>query len=387
MAPPDLTSPGGSSNSGGSPAGYGRSCTNCSRAKCKCILRAPGTSCERCHRLGKECNPIQATRKRVEKKYTSSRTAQLEEKLDDLVSILRSSQGGSIPHPRAAAHYPASTSSCEVPDNSNPQISRLDSLATAATASGPHAGYCSPSTSHHHPNYNANDAQSEPTPAEAEVYLQKFKAWLKNFPFMYISPDVTAHDLRRERPFLWLAIMTITTMSVPQMSVLKHRIRQEIAEIVVVRHEPSIDILQGVIAFLGWATMNSGPGWKPFLILFSQLAKSVTYELGLTRSPAEEQYFAVCFKPWGGRHPQPKPRTLEERRALLSLWHITSMYVGTYFPPWTPQANALKGLRRSSARWTPSAGRSTWRRAWKPWSARRNTPRTRFSLPWSGFSS
>jgi hypothetical protein len=145
---------------------------------------------------------------------------------------------------------------------------------------------------------------------------------------MYISPDVTAQNLRRERPFLWLAIMTITTMSIPQMAVLKHRIRQEVAEIVVVRHEPSMDILQGVIAFLGWATMNSGPGWKPFLILFSQLAKSVTYEMGLTRSPAEEQYFATCFKPWGGRHPQSKPRTLEERRALLSLWHLTSMYVG-----------------------------------------------------------
>ena len=320
MAPPDLTSPKGSSSDGGAPAGYGRSCTNCSRAKCKCIFRPPsGGSCERCHRLGKECIPIATTRKRVEKKHMSSRTAQLEEKLDDLVSILRSSQGGTNIASSRPSHTPPH------PQDLIHQTSRLDSLATAATASGPHGGHP------HHMNLNANfnesDEHSEPTPAEAELYLQKFRVWLKNFPFMYIPPDLTAAELRRDRPFLWLCIMNITSMSVPQMMAMKNKVRREVAEAVIIKHEPTLEIAQGLIAYMGWAIMNSGAGWKPFVVLFANIAQSVTCELGLTRSPAEDQYFATCFRAWGGRQPQPKPRTLEERRVLVSLWFLTSMYV------------------------------------------------------------
>ena len=331
MAPPDLTSPKGSSPDGGAPAGYGRSCTNCSRAKCKCILRpGSGGTCERCHRLGKECNPIAATRKRVEKKHSSSRTAQLEEKLDDLVSILRSSQGGAIPSSRPAYSEPHRQGHIAQP-------SRLDSLATAATASSPHAGF--PSHSNLNANFNESDEHSEPTPAEAELYLQKFRVWLKNFPFMYIPPDQTAAELRRDRPFLWLCIMNITSMSVPQMLAMKNKVRREVAEAVVIRHEPTLEIVQGLLAYIGWAIMNSGAGWKPFVVLFANLALSVSYELGLTRSPAEEQYFATCFKAWGGRQPHPKPRTLEERRVLISLWFLTSMYVTSAYNSPVPAAN------------------------------------------------
>lgn len=317
MAPPDLTPTTSFSEAGRgiSPAGYGRSCTNCSRAKCKCIIRGVSGSCERCARLGKQCHPIATARRRVEKKSAPSRTAQLEEKLDDLVSILRSSQGPM--HQTRPAYAPAPP-----PDSAFTPTSRLDSLATAATASDLH-GHSGPTNLN--ANFNESNDLPEPTPAESELYLKKFRGWLKNFPFMYLAPDISAADLRQDRPFLWLCIMNICSMSVPQMKEMKTRIRRELAETVVVKHEPSLDILLGLLAYLAWATMNSGPGWKPFLVLFAQMAISVTYELGLTRSPVEEEYFSQCFRAWGGRQPQPKPRTLEERRALLSLWFLTSL--------------------------------------------------------------
>lgn len=71
--------------------------------------------------------------------------------------------------------------------------------------------------------------------------------------------------------------------------------------------------------------MNAGPGTKPFLIAYTQLAITILYDLGMTRAPLEEQYFTVCFKVWGGRPPPPKLRTSEERRAILSLWYLTSV--------------------------------------------------------------
>jgi hypothetical protein len=342
MAPPvlspmqDDSRPPSAGAASGAPAGYGRSCTNCSRAKCKCILRTADGPCERCHRLGKDCRPIEASRKRIVKKASSSQTAQLEQKLDDLVSILRASN-----HPSLAGVLPQDHTSPYSPGQTIAGLpSRLDSLATAATASSSDNAYVP--NLNHHPSLNANvhrpsvagDAsinpalgavRPEPTPAEAENYLDKFRAWLRNFPFMHLTPELSASDLRRERPFLWLCIMNITSMSIPQMQLIKERVRMELAQKVFVDHEPSMDLLLGLMVCLTWSTMNSFPGSKPFLILFTQTATSVVYELGLSRSPLEEQYFAACFKGSNAKAPPPRSRTAEERRVLLALWYLTSV--------------------------------------------------------------
>ncbi|KAF7564118.1 hypothetical protein G7046_g61 [Stylonectria norvegica] len=369
MAPPDLAA------HAGTPAGYGRSCTNCSRAKCKCILRPNGLDCERCHRLGKQCQPMATARKCVAKKGASSRTAQLEEKLDDLVSILRATQN---PNQHALSAPTSTSTSASVPSYSpSPAFpSRLDSLANAATSSTPGAECahntvdalrCHPdfdTVSRHDgqggtykvPDINETWRLHEPTHAEAEVYLDKFRGWLEKFPFMVLPPETTAAILKKEKPFLWLCIMNITSMSVTQQQILKERVRQEVATRIVIGHERTMDILHGMLCFLTWATLNSGPATKPFLITFSQLALAVIYDMGLMRAPVEEQYFTVCFKVWGGRPPPAKLRTMEERRAVLSLWFLTSLCV--LIPP---RCNPFTDLGRitsfigkmDSLRWTP----------------------------------
>ncbi|KAH7002074.1 hypothetical protein EDB80DRAFT_867093 [Ilyonectria destructans] len=351
MAPPDL------STSEGTPAGYGRSCTNCSRAKCKCILRPETGECERCHRLGKSCQPMTTSRKRVAKKATASRTAQLEEKLDDLVSILRATQSTNQQTPSSSATASFASSSMAL-------TSRLDSLAAAATSSTsqsmpsamPHA-FCHTNSAEPvsmnsaSPDINETYQLPEPTPAEAEIYLAKFRDWLKNFPFMILPPDTTAASLREERPFLWLCIMNITSMSAPQQLLMKERVREQIATRIVVNHERTMDVLLGLIAYLAWATLTSGPGTRPFIITYAQLAIAVIYDLSLTRAPIEEQYFTVCFKVWGGRPPAPRLRTMEERRAVLALWFLTSVmtsFIGKMDTlRWTPHMeDCLKALER-----------------------------------------
>ncbi|KAK7420106.1 hypothetical protein QQX98_002969 [Neonectria punicea] len=354
MAPPDLSS------STGAPAGYGRSCTNCSRAKCKCILRPDGVECERCHRLGKSCLPMTTSRKRVAKKATASRTAQLEEKLDDLVSILRASQGT---NQQQQQQSPPTGPTPLFPSPSAALPSRLDSLAAAATSSTtqsysssiPHA--YNPSNSVESsinsvsPDINETYRLPEPTPAEAEIYFRKFQEWLKNFPFMVLPHDATAASLRESYPFLWLCIMNITSMSTLQTSIMKERIRQEIATRIVVDHERTMDLLLGLIAYLAWATMTSGPGTRPFIITYSQLAITIIYDMSLTRAPIEEQYFTVCFKVWGGRPPAPRLRSMEERRAVLAIWFLTSVmtsFIGKMDTlRWTPHMDdCLKALER-----------------------------------------
>ncbi|EKJ73591.1 hypothetical protein FPSE_06209 [Fusarium pseudograminearum CS3096] len=303
------------------------------------------------------------SRKRVAKKSTSSRTAQLEEKLEDLVTILRAAQpsNGNLQPSNSGESSPLMNSS-----NMCHLTSRLESLATAAASSSssetqprshpaPHS-YGSKSTgdSHMHtsPSSIGEDTSSlpEPTPEEAEVYLRKFKTWLEKFPCIVLPHDMTAAALRKEKPFLWLCIMNITSMSVEQQIKMKDQVRQEIATRIIINHERSMDCLQGIICYVTWASTTSSPG-KPFIVTFCQMAVLVAYELGLTKAPVEEQYFTVCFKLWGGRPAPPRLRTLEERRTVLSLWFLTSVmssFIGKMETlHWTPHmSDCLDVLER-----------------------------------------
>ncbi|KAH7089109.1 hypothetical protein FB567DRAFT_324960 [Paraphoma chrysanthemicola] len=75
-------------NDAANPAPYGKSCSQCVRAKCRCMIRSEG-ACERCVRLNKECVPSSSVRKKSSRKTASSKRTQLEDKLDDIVNLLR----------------------------------------------------------------------------------------------------------------------------------------------------------------------------------------------------------------------------------------------------------------------------------------------------------
>ncbi|TGO50023.1 hypothetical protein BOTNAR_0409g00110 [Botryotinia narcissicola] len=68
---------------------HGKACVNCAKAKVKCVEMNGVAACERCHRLTKDCQPITRIKRRKQVKRTAAaRTAELEQKLDGLVSLL-----------------------------------------------------------------------------------------------------------------------------------------------------------------------------------------------------------------------------------------------------------------------------------------------------------
>lgn len=153
---------------------------------------------------------------------------------------------GQVPSPSS------STQRCDIEDvipglsghavANNP--SGLDTLdpfaATPATTS-----YSTPNTST--PNLG------ELSPAKAEFFLEKFRTLhLKFFPFFHIPAEMTALQLQAERPFLWLNIRAVCTQSVAEQSALGVRIREIIAKEVVVECERSIDLLLGLLCYIGW---------------------------------------------------------------------------------------------------------------------------------------
>ncbi|KAI0378161.1 hypothetical protein F5Y04DRAFT_262545 [Hypomontagnella monticulosa] len=339
---------------------YGQACTNCSKAKCKCISRGGiGTTCERCQRLGKECIPSVSVRKRATRRPASERTAHLEEKLDDLVSILRAQAAGNPPSLssyRSASNgdlpgtlpgnLPSSLpgASTNVDTNAGAAL-ELDPCITAVpagskiTPSGhtvplppPVDNYINerPSASTSYPTppsvTSSPDGSLSLSPAEAEETLRIFQEdFLKFFPFIFIPPDTTAAELQRTKPFLWLNIITVCCPSQPKKTILSQKIKEYLAQKMLVDLDRNLDLLLGLLTYLGWG-MHYFSG-KPYIVAYINMASTIITDLRLDK-PAQDNYYRElhCFKP---SYPYPKiqlstHRSNEERRATLACFILCS---------------------------------------------------------------
>ena len=202
----------------------------------------------RCHRLNKECRPSVTIRRRNPKKPAVSKPAQIEEKLGDLVSLLK-----------VGTHSKVNANDVWVNDETLPSsLSEGGSMTSVSSDCLPNVPVVPPgkivpggasSTASESVLYDA----AEPSPVEAEEYLATFHTYKsKYFPFVYVPPTTTAPQLRQERPFLWLCIMTIASRSTSQQQVLGSKIRETIAQEMLLKSEQSIDLLLGLLAYIGW---------------------------------------------------------------------------------------------------------------------------------------
>ncbi|KAK8041167.1 hypothetical protein PG994_014174 [Apiospora phragmitis] len=310
-----------------------------------------------CQRLKKECTPAPNLRKRKPKTPASnSKRARIEEKLDDLVSLLQSQNaakaltdlGGSG---RTNVSSPASQPwpSASVEPEGEPSFTGSGLPATnlpSGTIPRPEVSSLRGSglPPHNAASYDTPESLTDATDAgglshaEAEEVLQTFRTKrLRHFPILYLPLDMTAQDLWLERPFLWLVIRAVCTRSVKEQNVLADRIRQTIARRTIVDCDRDLDMLQGLLVFLGWCAYFSYG--KPFLCsamadryshaAMCNMAISVAFDLRITR-PAREDMIAHpymnCFTAYTWRN-GPKglnipPPSNETRRALLACFII-----------------------------------------------------------------
>lgn len=128
-----------------------------------------------------------------------------------------------------------------------------------------------------------SEGSGEPSPAEAEEYLINFQTHkLKYFPCIHISSTTTAQQLRLERPFLWLCIMRLGSKSTSQQQLLGNTIRQTIAQEMAVRSEKNIDLLLGLLTFIGWYSIEHS---------LKSEAQILTIPLGQTTKSLESRFY------------------------------------------------------------------------------------------------
>lgn len=205
--------------------------------------------------MNKTCRPAETTRRRTIKKRAPSKITRMEEKLDGLVSLIRAGvQAGSVKSPALTVGtsdgtYQLDDMPTRSPSEDNSVSSRsneyINSTPTPVTSESTGSLYnIVPSAGHEAWDFTAS---------EATDCLKNFRAFkLKYFPCVYIPPDTTTHQLQQEKPLLWLCIMRLGSNSTSRQQLIGQKIRQMIAEAMVIESEKNLDLLLGLLVYMGW---------------------------------------------------------------------------------------------------------------------------------------
>lgn len=221
-----------------------------------------------------------------------SNNSRLEEKLDDLVTLLRAQAvDRANTSPVKHHHHHHGSSSPSSPS------SKHDSSGNAMPGNGMATGSTSTSLSSADSPYNADPfrpqdpdlmismdshvvhylRRSEEAPlgvpgpvssssiifddvavhhipeGVADESLDMFRrAFVTTFPFVHLPPSLGSAELLVRKPFLWLNIMALTTKMVARQFAMEETIWQIVSRRIVAQQHASLDLLLGVICFASW---------------------------------------------------------------------------------------------------------------------------------------
>ncbi|KAI1390395.1 putative C6 transcription factor [Hypoxylon trugodes] len=341
----------------GHSAPYGQACMHCFKSKCKCVSRPDGDGCERCHRLNKQCRPSDSLRKRNAQKNQNStaRIAQLEGRLESLVSLLQSVTKSPDSSDALRKILDESLASDVQPDNEpEPQtttpISSTSNISKGTSAiDADDGGVTSPLARSHYLRVNGL-LNAEPTYElsieEADKNFRFFRShMLKDLAFIHIPLDVTSEQLRQTRPFLFQAIVTVASPMAYQKMARGKELKRVLAQSAFVDNRSSLDLLLGVLTYVAW-------GWDPFLTKSSTLSRLMMLAMSFVgnlrlNKPLPQDVHMIgpltpgFIKPQKDEVEDPEQRHLERQRAVLGCFILSSI-ISSYYAQidpmrWTPQ--------------------------------------------------
>ncbi|OJJ42586.1 hypothetical protein ASPZODRAFT_125305 [Penicilliopsis zonata CBS 506.65] len=253
-----------------------RACTNCVRAKAKCLPNHNG--CERCLRLHKTCTPSPPLRRQQPiSRLSVGHVHALEAKLDSLASLL---------------------SQCQ------PQLqSPAETLPEC-----PEPSPLSPAT-------------------DDELTLTLFQRHF--LPFLpLVVLDTTAAQLQQDKPLLWAAIAAVATPCASRQRQLSLQMRHIVAREAFVKGTCSLDFLLALMVYAVWDRHREHK--EALATNLIQQAVAIVYELGLHEPPPKDPAVRLAYDVKCILQPVRLTRreTVEERRALLACYTLSSL-------PWT----------------------------------------------------
>lgn len=93
----------------------------------------------------------------------------------------------------------------------------------------------------------------QPNSFEAVEDLNTFRKYMLIFlPVVHLPATMTSEMLKEAYPSLWFSIMTVTCKNVDRRLAMNEAARKFLAQKMVVDHEKSLDLLLGLIVIMGW---------------------------------------------------------------------------------------------------------------------------------------
>ncbi|KAI0879816.1 uncharacterized protein GGS22DRAFT_176700 [Annulohypoxylon maeteangense] len=315
-------------------AKWGAACSPCALAKAKCIRSSnvPSARCDRCERLEKDC-VSQVHKPRKKRQSRPSKTAQLEERLNNLVDFIKANNTD-VPTPLRQVSGARQLSPYLGEAEGSTQLQRPETDPVHGKAPTPALGINNEPVTAALPIPNSYNERApricvcrapagevpiplEPDETNLSIYIDKL---MPNYPFVPIPSGTTASELASRRPFLFSTIQMVSSYrNIKSMRVQNYFILKHISEHMLMRSERSFEILQSILLVLGYyhyhcmihAQMNNLIG----------LANSLAADLGINRNPdLQERARLLQTNPEA-----PPARTNDERRMLCGVWYMTSI--------------------------------------------------------------
>ena len=288
-----------------------KTCQTCFTAKIRCDRTQDSGLCDRCLRLNKPC--VFAPARRRNAAPHKSRIDQLEAKLDRVIGSRQPSPG------REGSARAGSSTGDIVVTGSDVSDAGTTGLPLQLAAS---VDSCDPLTC----------GLLDLDRSERLLDLFRFRM-ASRFPFVVLPEAVTVHDLRQERPYLYLAVMAVSAF---EDFILQRKLsslfNQVLASKMVRGKTLSVDVLQGLLLHLAWfasaplfALLHANvvrAHYQPRPRSYSQhlhLATSIVSDLRLDR-PRKLQLWKVDFN--DGKHSAEWGS--DELRALIGTYYLAS---------------------------------------------------------------
>ncbi|KAE8330722.1 hypothetical protein BDV39DRAFT_212672 [Aspergillus sergii] len=237
-------------------------CFRCIELKVKCSTQGNDKECQRCSRLGRPCVFPSTLPNNTGRK---SRIDELQDQINELRDQLTKRDKGASGH------------------------------GISSDEAVPHALQQHNAPIEHTKHITMRPDLGEPgnlltigilTLAQCNRLLDKFRmVKMPQFPFVIIPDSMNAISLRQEYPFLFVAIMTVSTEDRPSLQKdLNHEVKRTISTRIIMNNERNIDLLLGLLVYTAWYHYH----WEsmlPHMYLFLQLTITMVADLGLDRQP------------------------------------------------------------------------------------------------------
>ncbi|KAJ6001917.1 hypothetical protein N7499_002215 [Penicillium canescens] len=315
---------------------YGQACTQCYKAKCRCVRTSNDDNCERCVRLKKRCEPSDSVRRRNVQtaEESDTRIARLEDKMEILLNKMQSfigsqgAPGSSVnalrPMPLNGDSASSSTSYASTLVNTGTHLNSCEGLAFTTDSFTTVSPNPNPLLLSHH--YSL----SPPAPPnQADERLDFFRSrLLPSFPFMDLTPDMTSWYLRQNRPFLFQAIHTVATFSTQERLSHVEELKRLLFTSAFLKVQSNIDLLLGLLTYLAWST-DAFLGRADLISRLMMLAISLVYDLRLFKpSSLDVQLMMTITQGRADDSQSPDNETLngllEKQRAILACFILSS---------------------------------------------------------------